>query len=467
MFKRNFTPQQIVRVFSLGAAVSITLAAFAALAVTTIMPIVANDLKNLKLYPLAFGMALAGQLIGTAGAGAWCDARGPKNSLYVGLGFFVGGLTVCGAAPSMQIFILGRTFQGLGGGFLMVAMYVLVGMLVPASKQPRVFAIFAASWILPAMVGPGLAGVIVQYLSWRSIFFALIPLIGVAAAFILPLTSVIESYNRPLPGHTRRSLLSSLAAGSGVSLVMVGTALSGITNLSITAFGVILLVFGVPRMFPAGTVTLRPGLPSIITARGFINAGFVATESFLPLLLQTHRGWSAKEAGLVITVGSLTWAAGSVIQGRVSREGTRLKLPFIGGVIGAVGVLITGLAAFEFIPAWISAVGWAIGGLGIGLSYPALAVLALARVPQSKHGQASSYIQLADSLGSATAIALVGVVFQVLGSAVNGPLPYLVAPLLAIVLSALSAFAGSRIGKSTVSYDSGADALDFPELEDN
>lgn len=467
MFKRNFTPQQVVRIFSLGAAVSITLAAFAALAVTTIMPTVAQELRNLKLYPLAFGMALAGQLIGTAAAGAWCDARGPKPSLYVGLASFVGGLIICGASPSMEVFIVGRTFQGLGGGFLMVAMYVLVGMLVPSSKQPRVFAIFAASWILPAMVGPGLAGVIVQYLSWRTIFFALVPLIAVAAAVLIPLVTVIESFERPLPGHTRQLLLSSLAAGSGVSLVMVGTSLSGVANFAVSVVGVLLLVFGVPRMFPRGTLTLKPGLPSIITARGLINAGFVATESFLPLLLQTHRGWTAKEAGLIITVGSLTWAAGSVIQGRVTREQTRLKLPFIGGVIGAVGVLITGLAAFEFIPAQISAVGWAIGGLGIGLSYPALAVLALARVPQSKHGQASSYIQLADSLGSATAIALVGVVFQFFKAAGNSPLPYLIAPLLAVLLAATSAFAGVRIGAASAGYSSDDVEVDFPELEDD
>lgn len=459
------TPAQITKVFGIGAAVSITLAAFAALAVTTIMPIVAKDLQNLKLYPLAFGMALAGQLIGTAGAGGWCDSRGPKPSLYVGLTCFVGGLVVCGSAPTMEVFIAGRTFQGLGGGFLMVAMYVLVGMLVPEKSQPKIFAIFAASWILPAMVGPGLAGVIVQYLSWRTIFFLLIPFIALAAVVLLPLMSAVETIERPLASHMRRILISAICAGAGVSLVMIGTSLAGVTNFVVTLIGLLLLVFGVPRMFPAGTLRLRSGLPSIIASRGMVNAAFVATESFLPLLLQTHRGWSPKETGLIITVGSLTWALGSVIQGRVSKESSRIKLPLIGGIIGAVGVVTTAFAAFLFVPAWVAGIGWAIGGLGIGLSYPALAVLALGRVPQAKHGEASSYIQLADSLGSASAIALVGIVFQVL-SDVSGPLPYLVAPALAGVLALISAWAGARIGSSFSSYSHDIPDIDFPELDE-
>jgi len=66
----------------------ITCIAFEALAVTTAMPTVTRELEGEHLFALANGIALAAQLITTALAGQWVDAKGVKPALFIGLSMF-------------------------------------------------------------------------------------------------------------------------------------------------------------------------------------------------------------------------------------------------------------------------------------------------------------------------------------------------------------------------------------------
>ena len=88
-------------------------------------------------------------------AGMWSDRRGPVTPLLAALAMFSLGLLVCGTASSMEMLVVGRVLQGLGGGALTVGLYVVVGLVFPAALQPAVFASFAAAWVLPALFGPG------------------------------------------------------------------------------------------------------------------------------------------------------------------------------------------------------------------------------------------------------------------------------------------------------------------------
>ena len=120
-----------VRALTVGAVALISLSAFEALAVATVMPAVAADLDGLTLYAVGFGAPLATGVIGMALAGLWGDARGPRLPLQVGVGLLCLGLLIAGVAPLMPVFVLGRAVQGLGSGMLSVSIYVLVGSVVP------------------------------------------------------------------------------------------------------------------------------------------------------------------------------------------------------------------------------------------------------------------------------------------------------------------------------------------------
>ncbi|MBQ3358295.1 MAG: MFS transporter, partial [Microbacterium sp.] len=136
-----------------GAIALIFLAAIEALAVTTVMPIVSEALDGGALYAVAFSGTLATGVIGMVAAGAWSDARGPRGALYVAVTLFLVGLLISGFAVTMHQFLVGRLVQGLGAGGQTVALYVVVARLYPPHLHGRIFAAFAAAWVVPSMIG--------------------------------------------------------------------------------------------------------------------------------------------------------------------------------------------------------------------------------------------------------------------------------------------------------------------------
>ena len=70
--------------------------------------------------------------------GRAADRRGTASPFVLGLGLFPAGITIGGAAPSMEVLVLARVLQGLGAGAIPAVAYTSVGRAYPASMQPRV-----------------------------------------------------------------------------------------------------------------------------------------------------------------------------------------------------------------------------------------------------------------------------------------------------------------------------------------
>jgi MFS family permease len=172
------------RALTIGIVALMSLAAFEYLAVATAMPTVARALDGLALYPLAFGGPLAAGVVGMVVAGGWSDGKGPAGPIWAGVALFVVGLLLAGLAPAMWLLVLGRVVQGFGAGLMTVALYVVVARVYPAELRARIFAAFAAAWVVPSIVGPAIAGLIVERVGWRWVFLA-VPLLAVPAALLL------------------------------------------------------------------------------------------------------------------------------------------------------------------------------------------------------------------------------------------------------------------------------------------
>src|SRR4029450_3142829 len=143
------------RALTIGLVLTITLVASEALAVSTIMPIVANDLAggDRTLYGWVFSSFVLASLVGIAGAGVMID-RGSLTKPYVlGLGLFCVGLVVGGLAPSMPVLGLGRVLQGLGAGAIPAVSYVAIGRALPERLRARMFATLSTAWGLPGLLG--------------------------------------------------------------------------------------------------------------------------------------------------------------------------------------------------------------------------------------------------------------------------------------------------------------------------
>lgn len=445
---RDAQPPQVVRLLLIASVALITLAAFEALAVATVMPVVVDDLGGLHLYAVAAGAPLAAQLVATAVSGAWSDARGPRGSLLAGVLLFCVGLVVAGLAPAMGVLAVGRAVQGFGAGLLMVPLYVLVGSMVPAARQPRFFAAFAAAWVVPGLVGPAIAGTVADAVSWRWVFLGVPVLTLASCTLLLPLLRHVPPVRRGRPDvaarrRTRTVLLAATGAGLAAAALQVAGSDGGTPGIVLAVAGVAGLAVTMRLLLPAGTLRLRAGVPSAVACRGLLHAAFVSAETFLPLLLVRVHGWSAREAGLVLTVSSITWAVGSAVQGRVREPRRRALLLWLGPLLLAAGTFVAAVAALPGGGTWWAVVGWTVAGGGMGLVFPALSVLALQATPQAEHGRVSSSLQMSDGLGAALGLAVAGAVFTALVGT-GGTAGYLAGLLLAAVLALLAVWAGAR-----------------------
>src|SRR5262249_42146739 len=123
-----------------GLVLSITFVASEALAVVTVMPLVARDLGGLRLYGWVFSAFMLGSVVGIVAAGREADRRGPAIPFVAGLVLFGSGLAVAGLAPSMEVLVAGRVLQGLGAGAVPSGAYAAVGRRLPGPPRARVMA---------------------------------------------------------------------------------------------------------------------------------------------------------------------------------------------------------------------------------------------------------------------------------------------------------------------------------------
>lgn len=442
---------------SLGMLALISIWAFEQLAIATVMPVVAGALNGHALYAAAFGAAVAAGIVGLVWSGRWSDRAGPAAPMWAGALGFVAGLVIAGLAPDMPTLVLGRLLQGAGGGLMSVALYVVVGQHYPPALHPRIFAAFAAAWVVPAIVGPAIAGFIESHWGWRWVFLA-------AALLTLPAVLLVQRglatlggkpaarqapTAGPAPVAASRRAPMGVAAGVALGAGLLYLARPGQPSAWLWAgLGLAALTVWAPRLLPAGSLRARPGLPAVVALRGLAAAAFLTAEVFIPLTLTQQRGFSPVQAGLVLTLGALGWSLGSWWQGRLGQDGqhdgtaTRLRLLQAGMGLMALGTLAMAAVLWPPLPVAVAVAGWALTGLGIGMVYPTLSVLTLRYAPPDEQGQASSALQLSDSLVSAVALAGAGALLA--GLQWQAPRAGLLAGFAVAVLLALAGLALAR-----------------------
>ncbi|MDD7385092.1 MAG: MFS transporter [Actinomycetaceae bacterium] len=421
----------------------ITIVAFEATAVTTALPSISRALNGDDLFALSSGIFMALQLVTIALAGPLSDQKSAIGCFFSGLGIFVLGLTVCTFAASMWFVVVGRGIQGLGGGLIIVPLYTLIGRHVRAIHQPSFFAAFSAAWVVPSLIGPAVTGVIIDQLSWRYIFGLTALLLILALPFLIHVMGKMPHYasgmrSRGLVVHT---VLPAAAAGIALTLFQTAANRGRLTMDSGTLIvgSLVITGFCTAAMLPRGTFVVRRGIPAIMVMRGFTNGAYIASEAYLPKMLQDMHGYSPTSAGFGLTVGSVTWAVGAWIQARTTNDRIRSLLPMYGTLTQAIGVVLVVFGAFQWCPAWIILLGWGLAGTGIGLSYPTLAVLALGMTPVEQNGATSSALQLADTVGAAFCLGVFGVFYSYAHVGSIGFLMGNVAMCLLIVLAVLAA----------------------------
>ena len=392
----------------------IAFVAFEAMAVTTVMPTVARDLDGLGLYALAFAAPLASGVVGMVAAGTWSDRTGPVVPLLASMALFSLGLVVCGLSPSMEVLLAGRVLQGLGGGALVVGLYVIVGLVYPETLRPSVFASFAAAWVLPALFGPGLAALVADLFSWRWVFLGTVAFVVLALVLLAPTLGRLEPHAEGVESSPARLWWAVAGAVAVLALELLGSARGVVAVGALVALAVVWVSLG--RLLPAGSRVAARGLPAVIATRGLLAAMFFCAEAYVVYVLQEHWDLSPGRAGLALTCVGVVWATASQVQARLGDRIRHTRAMLVGTTVVLVGLTslalsVLALDAGHRPSALVPAASYVLAGAGMGFAYPRTGVAMLAASTDKDRGFNSSALTVADSLGAALALSVAGAAF--------------------------------------------------------
>jgi MFS family permease len=388
------------------------LVAFESLAVMTVMPIVADELDGLSLYALAFAAPTAVAVVSMTIAGPLMDRRGPGLALRSGVGIFAAGLLVAGLAPTMELFLVGRAVQGLGMGFVGVGLYVVIGKVFPEHMRARVFTVMTSAWVLPALVGPVIAGFIADQMGWRWVFLS-VPLIAVGSLLLIWEALSRLDGDPAITSDRRRLWWASLTAGGILAVSIAGQRAVAWWPVLLIGSLALIAVYA-PRLLPHGTWRGRRGLPSVIATRSLLSAGFFGAETYVPLSLVQHRGLSVSHAGLLLTSAAVLWFSGSWIAANVPALASKTLRVRLGTCCVLLGIGAGFLTLTDAVPVLVIAAIWSIGGLGMGLAASTLGVLLLDHSAPGEQGANSAAMQTSDAVVQSLVLAIGSVVFAVM-----------------------------------------------------
>jgi MFS family permease len=400
------------RGLTIGLVLTITLVAFEALAVITILPAIKDDLEGIRLYGWATSAFQLGLMVGIVVAGGQADRRGPVPPFVAGIALFAAGLVVGGLAPTMLVLVLGRALQGLGAGAVPAVAYAVIGRSYPEALRPRVFAVLSTAWVVPGLVGPAVSALVAERLGWRWVFLGLLPLVVASAALAVPSLRRIGPPARPVSPAGRLGRAVAVAAATGLVLAGLSSG-SPLAGAALVAAGLLLGVRPLRRLLPPGTLAARPGLPVTVLSRGLLTFAFFGADTYVPLALTSVRGRSTAVASVAVTAATLSWTAAAWVQERKAADWPGRRLIRAGFLIVAAGIACEVAALFPGVPVAVGVAGWAVGGFGIGLAYSPVSLIVLGEAPSGQEGVASASLQLADTLGVALGAGLGGVLVAV------------------------------------------------------
>ncbi|WP_169743117.1 MFS transporter [Knoellia subterranea] len=401
---------------ALGIVALVTLGAFENRATISIMPTAARALDGLAWFGPANAASMVTFMVAVAVGGRWVDRVGSRTVLLSGLATFAVAQVVTASAPSMTVFIAGRGISGVAEGLIDVSTLVFAARALPEHLRAKVFATFAAAWILPSLVGPGAAGAAEALIGWRLVFLLPSVLLVPAVLLILPglrRVSPRRDASAPTPSDpahgTSGPLLPALGLATAVALLSVGGPLAfdggphryaGLTSLVI---GSALLVVTIRAALPAGTLRAAHGIPAVVALRTLLVIAFGGIGGYLPLMLDVTHDVGPALAGISLSVTGVFWAAGSAIHGldpvqRRLDAAARVRLGLTLIALGGVGPVLLSLDVIGLVP---GLTGWAVAATGMGLSSPSLATEIFTLAPEREQGQATAASQIGASLGSA------------------------------------------------------------------
>lgn len=354
-------------------------------------------------------MLVLGMLIPISG---WLtDKFGAKKLFLFALTTFTIGSALCGLSWNLDSIILFRIIQALGGALMQPVAMAMIFRIYPPNRRGTVMGVFGIAMMAAPAFGPALSGYLVEYWSWRYIFYINVP-IGIIAIIL----GVLMMHEFPHEAKGKFDILGFL-----FSIVGFGSLLYGFNDVTSDGWGstqvISFLAVGVLCLILLVIVELRVKDPMIklkvfqnyqfnmsLIIISFVNISMFVGIFFLPLYLQNIRGFSAVRTGLFMTPAALASAIIMPISGRLfDRIGAR--------PLGIVGLVTVTLATLGFtslgVDTGANTIQWIyiIRSAGVSMAMMPLMTAGMNSIPFELTSQATAMNntmrQVASSLGTA------------------------------------------------------------------
>jgi len=366
-------------------------------------------------YALTFGGLLL--LGGRSG-----DLLGRRRVFIAGILLFSLASLLGGFATGQAWLLTARAIQGAGGAFAAPTALALIAVTFPEGPpRNRAMGVYAAMSVAGGAVGLIAGGLLVNFLSWRWVFFVNVP-IGLAVALLAPRV-LRESERRrgqfDLPGAITGSLgLAALVYGlSEAATTPNGVSHWGDTKVivSLVAAAMLLVAFGVIEVRSRSALMPIRVLRSRDRSGAYLISLCIGTALFgmfffLTLFVQNVWGYSALKTGVsYLPMVAMIMVASGIASQLVNRIGAR-PLMIAGSVLGTGGMF------------WLSRVtehstyaGGLLGPMmltaaGMGLIFVPLSLVSLTKVANNDTGVASSLLNVGQQVGGALGLAILGTV---------------------------------------------------------
>lgn len=348
-------------------------------------------------------------------AGSTADRIGRKRVFMAGLVIFTAGSLLCSLAPNLELLVVFRMVQAVGGSMLNpVAMSIITNTFTDPRERARAIGVWGAVVGISMAAGPLAGGLLVESVGWRSIFWVNLP-VGLAA-LLLTLRFVPESRApRPRRPDPVGQVLVIALFGSLTYAIIEAPDASPAEVLPFAAVAVAallaLLIYEPRRAEPLIDLRFFHSAP-FSGATGIAVSAFAALGGFLflsTLYLQNVRGLDALHAGLWMLPMAVPTLLCAPLSGRlVGSRGPRLPLLIAGAAMTVSGLLF---ALFEAETTNVTLfLGYVLFGVGFGFVNAPITNTAVSGMPRAQAGVAAAVASTSRQLGQTLGVAVIGAV---------------------------------------------------------
>ena len=342
-----------------------------------------------------------------------------RQLFLTAMSIFAVGTLLCAVGIDFSMLLIGRVLQAAGAGIMMPLMQTILFLTFPKEKRGTAMGLFGLVIAFAPAIGPTLSGILVEHLTWRSVFYVVFPIaIIIIIASIFLLKNVTETTHPKL--DIASVILSTLGVGGLLySFSSVGEA--GWTSVQFIApliVGIVSLVIFIRRqlnlkepmlefrVFNYGIYTLGTILSM------FVFGVLIATNIILPLYMQNMLQYSALKSGLVLLPGAIIMGMMNPITGYLFDKFGGKWLARIGLFVLVVSTLpftmLTEHTTFTYL-----ATSNALRMVSIAMVMMPMTTLAINQLPNEliAHGTAmnNTFRQMAGAIGTAVFITLMSV----------------------------------------------------------